>query len=588
MNPAAPAKPQPDGDDWSRALARLRALWLVPVCALSAVAAGRLIWLTHHVERAHLEDLYVLGDLPVLLVTAAGLFALSAARWRGRDAGWLRDHPGRCVAVLAGLAGALVLFGQRVLHLGYPLSTDEFMAQFDAAIFAQGRLVAPVAPEWRAYVPALQPYYVATSPGDAAWTSDYLPVNALLRAGFAALGAPWLVGAMLIVLAVLALYGIARQIWPTRPEAGLVAALLLASSSQVLVTAMTPFAYTAHLALNLAWLWLFLRPGKPSQCAAAAVACLACGLHQLIFHPLFAAPFVLQLWLGRHWRRALFHTAAYGAIALAWISYQPLLMRGSDGPAPRLGAGHVGSTAAKLLEAANIADLSVMSENLLRLVAWQHPLLLPLALLGASATWRLRGTLQALSGGVLLTLLAVALLMPTQSHAWGYRYLHGVLGNACLLATCGWMRLSDRLERGAGRAAWQALLAATLAALAMLPYRAWQVSRMERPYAAASAAIAAAPADIVVVDTSGIVFGPDLARNDPFLRNSPKVMVLARLDAERLRALCARYRVALFAAPDAARYGVPIVRAEGARGQASVAAGLSAVAPACSSRQDGR
>ena len=72
-----------------------------------------------------------------------------------------------------------------------------------------------------------------------------------------------------------------------------VAAVLLATSSQFLLTAMTPYSMTAHLALNLAWLWLFLRGGVVGHSLAIAVGALACGLHQLVFHPLFVAPFAL-------------------------------------------------------------------------------------------------------------------------------------------------------------------------------------------------------------------------------------------------------------------------------------------------------
>src|SRR5208282_587380 len=113
---------------------------------------------------------------------------------------------------------------------------------------------------------------------------------------------------------------------------------LLATSSQFLITAMTPYAMTAHLTVNLVWLWLFLRGGRLGHAGAIAVAFLACGLHQLIFHPLFAAPFILQLWLERRYRAALFYTLAYALIGAFWIAYPTIALGLMVGAAPAAGA----------------------------------------------------------------------------------------------------------------------------------------------------------------------------------------------------------------------------------------------------------
>ena len=60
--------------------------------------------------------------------------------------------------------------------------------------------------------------------------------------------------------------------------------MLLASSPQFLITSMTSYAMSAYLALNLLWLWLFLRDTPRAHLAAMTVGFAACGLHQLIFH----------------------------------------------------------------------------------------------------------------------------------------------------------------------------------------------------------------------------------------------------------------------------------------------------------------
>src|SRR5205085_4993643 len=127
---------------------------------------------------------------------------------------------------------------------------------------------------------------------------------------------------------------------PERPQAALLGAVLLATSTQLLVTAMTPYSMTAHLALNMAWLWLFMRGDRKSDLAALGVAFVACGLHQVVFHPLFAAAFILELWLARRWGRALKFTLAYSAIGLFWLFYWKLALPG--GPAAAAGGGELG------------------------------------------------------------------------------------------------------------------------------------------------------------------------------------------------------------------------------------------------------
>lgn len=83
---------------------------------------------------------------------------------------------------------------------------------------------------------------------------------------------------------------------------------------------------TAHLTLNLIWLWLFLRDDKIGHGAAICVGFLASGLHQLIFHPLFVAPFIVRLWASGRRPLALTYVVSYAAICLFWISYWQIVL----------------------------------------------------------------------------------------------------------------------------------------------------------------------------------------------------------------------------------------------------------------------
>lgn len=456
----------------------------------------------------------------------------------------------------AALVLLLVVAGTHYVTENFPLSLDEFWADFDAKVIAHGHLLAPVAPEWRDYVPALQPTFRREIAGNAFWMSNYLPMNAALRAVFAAIGEPALAGACLAAVAVAALAGIARRLWPERPDAAFVSVILLATSSQFLVTAMTPYAMTAHLAFNLVWLWLFLRDTRLCHGAAIVAAFVACGLHQVVFHPLFAAPFIAALWFDRRWKLALCYTLAYAAIGLFWLSYWNLLFAA---------AGIIQSADAELSSLpqriAKLIDIGpgtigFMVLNLYRFIAWLSPLLVPLAIVGVACPRPWKAPLTQLAMGIALTVLAVTVLMPFQGHGWGYRYLHGLLGSFALLAAEGWVRITDRGGPAAKAARTALLSGAALSFFVVLPWLGYHVHAFIRPYADAASAIAHTRADIVIVDPTDSWYGADLVRNDPFLRMGPKVLSVGELQEPQIRSLCARYDVALFGRQDMQRYGV--------------------------------
>jgi hypothetical protein len=372
------------------------------------------------------------------------------------------------------------------------------------------------------------------------------------------LGSPAVAGVVLAAVSLPALFGIARQLWPHRPDAAIVGVALLASSSQFLVTAMTPYAMTAHLALNLVWLWLFLRGTWPSHVMAAAIAFAACGLHQLAFHPLFAAPFLVSLVLTRRWPVAFFYGSAYGAAILFWILYWSFLLGVGSTPVDQSADVGMAYFIRRVVEMVDVetARYALMWMNLTRFLAWQAPLLLPLAIVGVLACRGRSTVVLHLAVGIGLTLVAMLVLTPHQGHGWGYRYLHGLLGSFALLAGQGWIWLTDRLAPMRKQLASVLFLSIALSVSVLLPWRLAQVHAFIRPYAAASAAIGATDADVVVVDARNAWHGIDLVRNDPLLKASPKVLDLASLQEQQVAEVCSRYRVAIFDENDASRLGM--------------------------------
>ena len=505
---------------------------------------------------------FAVQDAPVLLVL--GLFFLVAGAALRTDWGPVALRPidpqraVRLVAIMLAIVCGAVWVGSHVVYRDFALAMDEFMADFDARIIAHGRLLASVAPDWRDVVPALQPMFRLELPDNAVWSSAYLPMNAAIRAVFVLLGAPALEGVALAAVAIVAVFALARRLWPERPDAAVVAAALLACSSQFLVTAMTPYAMTAHLALNMLWLWLFVRDTRTGHALAGVVAFMACGLHQVVFHPLFAAPFVLSLMRARRWRLASYYVAVYGAIGLFWMLYWTIVLRAAAVPMPPsadLGAG------AFIRHALALIDLSaggvyLMGLNLLRFLAWQSPLVIPLALIGLGARGERNRTIVDLATGMALTIIAMLVLMPFQGHGWGYRYLHGFLGGLALIAAQGWIRITGDGDKDSRGPAFTLVSSVLVSLVVVLPWQAFQVHAFVAPYASAVAAIERAKADVVLVDPADIWYGEDLVRNDPFLRAGPKVLSLPRLDATRLDALCRQHDVAIFDREDARQLGI--------------------------------
>ena len=547
------------------------------------------------------------------------------------------------LALLIVMLGAL---GARRVLLDYPLSWDESLARFDSLIFRSGRTVAPLAEEWRRYANALAwQSFMQPVADHAALVSAYLPVNAGLRALIGFWTDERLTSPLLAALATLSAYGVGRRLWPDRRDAAFVSAVLVLTSSQVLVTAMTPYAMTAHLAFNLLWLWLFLHDARIdhavfernrsnaenvvdfnilerasrerpvpaffmspalSHAGAILVGFLASGLHQLVFHPLFAAPFVFSLYRQKRIALALVYTLSYAGIGLFWISYWKigLALQNLAAPGALPGAGAIAGTRFFLERIASLLidyewqSIPLMLKNSLRFIVWQNPLLLPLAALSGRAVAHAafervrsnahdvidfgeserassekpastfsasralaqdRSYARELLAGVLLTFAVMCLLMPYQGHGWGYRYLHGLIGNLALLAGCGWIAATSGGAAREGAATRAALfLSSAFSLLVLLPAHLKSARALTEPYARADAALRHAKTDIVLIDKTGMRYGSDFARNDPFMRERPIRLALDKLSDADLAALCARYSMEVFDASSGAAFGVPL------------------------------
>ncbi len=504
-------------------------------------------------------DLFRMDDLPALVPGCAVLLAMAVRPLALPELKLPRPailvlSLALAVLILAG-AGTWLVFGD------FPLTRDEILANFDADFLSRGLPIAPVPAEWRPFAGALMPDFMLPIPSESGWLSAYLPGNAALRALAArTVGIEW-TGPILAAVSVVAVHRIGRRLWPDAPGAALAAALLMASSAQFLTMAMTPYAMSAHLAFNLLWLWSFLRGDAKGDAAALAAGFVATGLHQLLFHPLFALPFIAHLWWSGQRRRCLLYLAAYAAIGLFWSSYWQIVLAGTGiagGQAAASGLPYLVARLLGLLGSIQASAFALTAFNLLRAVSWQNVALLPFMLLAWPAVRGGEGMARPLAAGILLTLAAMMLLLPWQGLGWGYRYLHGLIGSMVLLAGYGWNSVA-----GEGRRRDFVLVAGSAVSLLLiLPMHLKHAHEHVAPMRRAYAMIARSTADVVLVDWPWDMVN-ELVRNAPDLSNRPKIMAGGRLNPAQVRYLCRRYRVEIFDPRHGALAGLPPALPEG-------------------------
>ncbi len=510
--PPSPDLPRPEPTARSRPPRRLWLAGLAPALfACLCFALARTVHKPITSDYLRLQDSWL---LPVQLVLSALTLCVMIV------AGWARTRPfdlsRRSVGLLALAMVALTYAGHRWLLLGYDLSRDEQMAGFDTWIYAHGRLAWPLPPGWQGDAGALNLLFMLPVARPVAWVSAYLPGNALLRAVVGMVADPALTGPLLTGLSVMLTWGCARRLWPQHREAGVVAVALLALSGQVVMAGMTAFAMPAHLAANLLWLWLFLANRRRADLAALAVGFFATGIHQPLFHPLFVAPWLVVLLMRRRWGRLALFGGAYLAIGLFWPAWPHMTLSLVAGPHSLTDSG--ADYLSRLRDTLALADQRwpIMAANLLRGMCWSPFALLALPLIGVSAARR-DGRAAALLAGMVLPLALMALILPYQGHGFGYRYLHGVLGNVALLGTYGWQRLAPWHAR-----LRPALLAGMgLTALVALPLQAVLAHRIYAPFAHTSAAITASGADYAIIGADDAPLALDLVLNRPDLGNRP-------------------------------------------------------------------
>jgi hypothetical protein len=419
----------------------------------------------------------------------------------------------RAVGAVAALTFVVALATWYRVHHATLLTMDEFTSDFQARILTQGRLSATLPTEWQPYVDAMAPVFTAYQDLGGRWLSQYLPGYALLKTPFVLVGLEALLNPSLTALSVVLIAAISRRLWPDEGLRPWMAIAFFVTSSEVLMTSGTGYSMPAHLALNLLWLWLYLRGDARSWGFALVVGVLALGLHNPIPHALFVAPFLLRLLRERRWARAGAAAAVYGLGALMWIGWLRMANPFARPDGPGLFS---------MFAVPNTIAFWLQGVNLSLLFTWHAPLFGALAVIGVARARRHGPVITDVALGVAGTLLFYLFFPLTQGHGWGYRYAYQVVGSLALLAAAGtpWLVAAT----GARRAQGLLVTSFATALLVQVPLRFVQGERFIRPYAAAYRYVLSRPADVVIVHGDSIWYGRDLVRNDPILRGQPVVL----------------------------------------------------------------
>ncbi|MFC3441358.1 MFS transporter [Sphingobium rhizovicinum] len=500
-------------------------------------------------------------SLPVILLLDQDFPALSgsvlllalAAPWAEGKGFALPAPTARIVVPLILLLGMVAWAGHYALFQDYSISRDEEVARFAAAYMREGLFARPIPIEWEPYRRAIMPEFFSPFGAADYWTAAYLPVNSAIQAIFWQLGDPNLAGPVLLMGGLFALWRVALHLMPDRPDAVWVTILLGFSSSQLWVTAMTPYAMTGHFALNMIWLALVLRGGALGHLAAGVVALIAAGLHQWHFPPIFIAPFILWMLLARRWTVAAFHALTLVAIVIVWAKLWPgFLLHALGAPTDVRPSAGVADKVGSLFE--RLGDRWQPLVNLSRYFAWNNILMVPLAALGMAAMrWRRVISGQEIALPLTLGCLAGCVLALAQGYGWGFRYAHGFIGPFCLLAGLGWARCRPE---GAMR---PVLIGVMITALSSA-FLVWRTHEFVAPYAASHKLIESSQADVVLVDPRGGLYVTDLVRGRNGVPGKPMVMNLGMLTLDQVDALCASYVVELFDRAEFRPLGVPLAR----------------------------
>lgn len=366
-----------------------------------------------------------------LAMLAAFLLALAVRPLRdlvSRLADWISLNPGKTCAI----AFVALAIAARVVYQGFPLAMDEYAPLLQARIFAQGDIAITYPRELldRMVVPGFQGSFIHVNHETGNAISGYWPGLALLMTPFAWFKAEWVLNPLLGAVGLWLIGDLARQGSGSERARGW-AMLAALACPQYTINAMSYYAMTGLLTLNLLFLWLLLRPGARNAFLAGIAGSVALVMHNPVPHALFAIPVGIWLLTSEERRRKLIPLAAgyvplTALLGLGW----PLLTSEMGLRPTAVAAADVGFVASwierlgQLFVLPGLDMLIVRSYAAWKTLIWAAPGLLLVAFLVKP-----RHALQRVLLAAFLITFAFYFLVPfDQGHGWGYRYIHSAWG----------------------------------------------------------------------------------------------------------------------------------------------------------------
>ena len=537
-------------------VARLRVL-LSALAAFALTGCGLAAWVTSLGWKANtwqgsdniFYHLFATYDCWHLAFFAVICLALAWVLEREKQMRVPSQWPRLSIRWLAFGVFAIAALGTHLVFFDYPFAMDEFYADFQASIFAEGKLWAVPPAEWRPMTYAATPMLANLQPENGAWTANYLPVYALLRVPFWLIGCSWLLNPLLAAGTILLLAKIVRTIWPTNSDLPLIGCLLLASSPQFLITSMTAYAMPAHVFFNLLWLVVFVRNDRWSFWIPPWIGVCAMGLHQPNIHFFFVAPFILRLLWNRRWAISAYFLGVYAAGSLFWIQFiqwrTPVFKATAGTP--------IYEQFTKYFELPSPAHLRDQLIGLTQIVAWNNCALILLAAAGLFAWKKSSPVIADLLAGMILALGCTLLFKENQGHGWGNRYFYSYIGSFVLIAVAGFEHFRAEFQPYH----WRLLGAVSAMAFCVqFPLQVWGARRVVHPFAATRDYLESRPVESVVINTNRIWYGQDLVRNAPALAGHPKVFFLSRLRKRQIAFLEQRNSYEVVKEEDLAGFGI--------------------------------
>ena len=147
---------------------------------------------------------------------------------------------------------------------------------------------------------------------------------------------------------------------------------------------------------------------------------------------------------------------------------------------------------------------------------------------------------------------------------WGYRFFYGVLGNLVLLAVAGWFYLKESLGL---RKAWGFfVLEHGSGAIGPVPSPLPASREFYSAFCPVGPIFKSLPVSFVIIDPAETWYAQLLVRNDPFLRNHPKIMFSQYLDEKQIDSLRTMGEVHIMKPEELANTGLhPIISRHASR-----------------------